>query len=210
MKGTHMLAIGLLVIIVVAVVLSEGEGVARAVRQRSISPQDAGDDKNEPKAGVEFILPPSPQDAVGVMQLATLSYVEGQPDRPVGVSLPRLQIKNAGQGVAIQPALRFADTVSGLATEAHVVLPDTLPNMEAGQPGVAGGCYLHLAPPDSPGMDLLKDIASQGADCALEISWKPHTASHRGRTVLYGKRRAQRTPYRQDVLLAQAAQSRYW
>lgn len=158
-------------------------------------------DKDEQKADVEFILPMNPQDATGVMQVATLYYAESQPDRPTGVSLPRLSIRNTGRRAAKQPVLRFADVVSGLATGAHPLL-DTPPNLEPRQAGVAGGGDFHLAPPDSHGKDLLNDIAARGADCAIEINWLTDAAGQSGRAMLYGKHCAQRTSRKQAVLLA--------
>ena len=158
-------------------------------------------DKDEQRADVEFILPTNQQDATGVMQVATLYYAEGQPDKPTRVFLPRLSIKNTGLRAAKQPVLRFADAVSELATGAHPLL-DTPPNLEPKQAGVAGGSDFHLAPPDSHGRDLLNDIAAHGADCAIEISWSPHDDVLGGHTVLYGRYHAQRTSRKQAVLLA--------
>lgn len=169
------------------------------MHQQPALASDSG--RNELRASVEFVLPPSQSDTVGVMQVATLFYAEDQADRPTKVSLPRLSIRNTGRRVAIQPTLMFADAVSGLATGAHVLL-EAPPSMEAEQAGVAGGCDLHLAPPDSRGRRLLNDIAAHGTDCAIEISWLTDVPGQGGRTVLYGRRQAQNTPRKQVILLA--------
>lgn len=198
MKVIHMLAIGVFSGLASAVLLPKG---ARVIHQQFAPPQGAGDDGTEQGAGVAFVLPPSQHDAVGVMQVAVLSYAEGQTDRPTEISLPRLSIRNMGHRVAIQPTLMFADAVSGLATGAHVLL-DTPQSMGAGQVGVAGGCTLHLAPPDSRGRRLLNDIATRRADCAIEISWLTDALGQGGHTVLYGKRQPKSALRKQAILLA--------